>query len=204
MPGTHTADPRSAFFDERASTWEERCYPQQARERLALLVPCFGVRKGDVVLDMGTGTGILAPYLRNAAAEQGTLISFDVSFEMVRHAAKKDAYTRGLVMQATAMRIPVKDEAVNTVVCFAAFPHFSDKSAALREMYRVLRPGGQVSVAHLLSRAELSQHHGGHPAVADDALPDNAVMTTMFLDAGFPAPQIIDIPGRYLATCHKE
>jgi len=197
-------DPRAAFFDERAAKWEENCYPPEARDRLYDLLPYFGVRPGTAVLDLGAGTGVLAPYLREMLSAEGMLISLDVSFEMVRHAAMKDSYGKGGVLQATAMRLPVRDAVMDTVVCFAAFPHFEDKLAACKEMFRVLKPGGNVVVAHLLSRAELSRHHGGHSAVSNDELPDDDGMRGLFRDSGFPDPEIIDIPGRYVAKAAKE
>ena len=196
------ADPRGAFFDERASGWEEHCYPPETRARLRALLPYFGVRPGAAVLDLGAGTGILASCLREVPA--GLLLALDVSFEMAKQAAMKAGYSKGGVLQATAMRLPVRDASIDTVLCFAAFPHFEDKPAALREMFRVLRPGGNVVVAHLLSRAELSRHHGGCSAVADDKLPDDDGMRRLFRDAGFPEPEILDSPGRYIARAAKE
>lgn len=197
-------DPWAAFFDERAEKWEENCYPPEARERLQDLVPLFGVQPGTVVLDLGSGTGVLAPYLREILTETGTLVAMDVSFEMVRHAAKKPHYANGGVVQGTAFHLPFCDESMDTVVCFAAFPHFADKEGALKEMYRVLQPGGTVVVAHLMSREELSRHHGTHKAVAKDRLPDAAGMQALFEAAKFPAPLITDIPGRYVAKSVKE
>ncbi|MDR2695674.1 MAG: class I SAM-dependent methyltransferase [Deltaproteobacteria bacterium] len=198
------ADPRGAFFDERASRWEEHCYPPEMRTRLRELLPYFGVRPGTAVLDLGAGTGILAPYLRELLTAEGRLLCLDVSFEMARHAAMKDGYSAGGVLQATAMRLPVRDSSMDTVLCFAAFPHFEDKPAALKEMFRALRAGGNVVVAHLLSRAELSRHHGGCSAVSQDTLPDDDGMRGLFREAGFPDPEIIDIPGRYVARAVKE
>ena len=197
-------DPRAAFFDERAAKWEEYCYPPDARGRLRDLLPYFGVRPGTAVLDLGAGTGVLAPYLREMLRTEGMLVSLDVSFEMARHAAMKDSYATGGVLQATAMRLPVRDASMDTVVCFAAFPHFEDKLEALKEMFRVLKPGGNVVVAHLLSRTELARHHGGHSAVSNDALPDDDGMRGLFRAVGFPEPEIIDIPGRYVARAAKE
>jgi len=196
-------DPRSAFFDERAAAWEENCYPPEVRARLCELLPYFGVRPCTAVLDLGSGTGVLAPYLREMLAAEGMLVSLDVSFEMVRHAAMKDSYGKGGVLQATAMRLPVRDASMDTVVCFAAFPHFEDKLEALKEIFRVLKPGGNVVVAHLLSRAELSQHHGGLSAVSNDKLPDDDDMRGLFRAAGFTDLEIIDIPGRYIARSIK-
>jgi len=200
----NAADPRGAFFDERASRWEEHCYPPETRARLRALLPYFELRPGTAVLDLGAGTGVLAPYLRESPAAGGLLLALDVSFEMARQAAMKDSYSKGGVLQATAMRLPVRDASIDTVLCFAAFPHFEDKPAALKEIFRVLRPGGNVVVAHLLSRAELSRHHGGCSAVAADTLPDDDGMRKLFRDAGFPEPEILDSPGRYIARAAKE
>lgn len=196
-------DPRSRFFDERAATWEERCYPPATRERLAELTHGFGILPGADVLDMGTGTGVLIPCLREAVGEGGRILSFDVSYEMVRRAGRKEPGARGLCVQATAMRIPAPDAAFDHVICFAAFPHFADKAAAMREMARVTRPGGEVIVAHLLSRAELARHHGGHPAVADDALPDDGGMRENMRGAGLAGADITDGPGMYVARARK-
>lgn len=197
-------DPWAAFFDERAEKWEENCYPPEARERLQDLVPLFEVKPETTVLDLGSGTGVLAPYLREILTETGTLVSMDVSFEMVRHAAKKPYYEKGGVVQGTAFHLPFQGESMDTVVCFAAFPHFADKEGALREMRRVLKIGGNIAVAHLMSREELSRHHGTHKAVAKDRLPDASGMRALFEAAGFPAPNITDIPGRYVAKSVKE
>jgi ubiquinone/menaquinone biosynthesis C-methylase UbiE len=203
MTNSATTDPRSAFFDVRAAKWEENCYPPAVRARLAPLVASFGLPLGGVVLDMGTGPGTLVPYLQDALGPRGRVFPFDLSFEMLRQAKAKFGPSDPPPVQATAMRLPFRDASFDAVICFAAFPHFADKAAALAEMARVARDGAWIIIAHLLSRAELMAHHGGHSAVANDALPEAAVMRSLFLRVGLPNPTIVDEPGRYLARCRK-
>ena len=196
-----TDDPRAAFFDDRAAQWEERGYPPETRARLQELITCFGLESGMDILDLGCGSGVLGPYLRAIAGQQATLVAADISGAMVALAAGKKVYTR--CHQASAMHLPLPDSCVDAVVCFAAFPHFADKAAALGEMGRVLRDGGLVIIAHLLSREELCRHHGGNSVVANDLLPDDATMRCLFMAAGFAAPAVVDMPGRYMARANK-
>ncbi|MDR3089368.1 MAG: class I SAM-dependent methyltransferase [Desulfobulbaceae bacterium] len=199
------ANPQSAFFDERAAHWEEKCYPPATRARLTELIALLPLRPRATTLDIGAGTGVLAPYLRQILTDKGVLISMDVSFQMMRQAAsKKSCYQKGGLVQGDAMRLPFAAAGVDTVICFAAFPHFGDKGGALAEMFRVLKPGGSLAIAHLMSREELARHHGGHSSVAEDKLPGHTGMTRLFRQAGFPDPEIVDIPGRYLAKATRE
>lgn len=196
------ADPRASFFDERAKHWEERCYPEETRLRLQELIPSFALASGMNTLDLGCGSGVLGPYLRPLVGPEAELHAVDVSAEMIRMAEVKKVYTR--CIHASAMSLPLPDASLDAVVCFAAFPHFSDKAAALSEIYRVLKPGGLLSIAHLLSREELSRHHGGTSAVSGDCLPDDDAMRELMIASGFSMPSITDEPGRYLAQARKE
>lgn len=198
-----TPDPRASFFDDRAANWEANCYPPSVREKLAPLVASFRLPPGGAVLDMGTGPGTLVPYLQTALGPSGRVYPFDLSFEMLRQAKDKLGPGDPPPVQATAMRLPFRAGSFDAVVCFAAFPHFADKGQALGEMARVAKAGAPIIVAHLLSRSELMAHHGGHRAVALDALPDEEGMRALFLQARLPAPVILDAPGRYLAKCSK-
>jgi ubiquinone/menaquinone biosynthesis C-methylase UbiE len=196
-------DPRVEYFDQRATTWEEECYPDPVRARLIPLVGMFHIRRGVCLLDMGTGTGILHPSLLNAVGETGRVIAFDLSLQMLKQARKKPASSQLLCVRATAMALPFHSQQFDQVVCFAAFPHFARKQDALREMARVAKCGAEVVIAHLLSRDELSRHHHAHPAVARDRLPEPEEMGHLFREAGFSTPGIRDEPGLYLARAVK-
>lgn len=194
---------RREFFDARASDWEATCYPEEVRGRLVELLSCFGLAPGACVLDVGTGPGVLIPYLRRAVGPEGRVVAFDLSLPMVRKAREKPLAPHDLVVQADGHRLPFRRAVFDRVICFAAFPHFDDPGLALEEMGRVLKPGGSLVIAHLLSREELARHHGGHAAVADDVLPPAPVMEALFARAGLEPPSIEDCPGRYLACGRK-
>ena len=191
------------FFDTRAGDWEETCYPPPVRQRLERLILTFGVEAGERLLDIGTGPGVLIPYLRTMAGETGQVVAADLSFEMVWLAAKKILTPKDLAAQADVGFLPFANDVFDRVICFAAFPHFAAPEAAVAEMGRVLRPDGQLVIAHLMSRKELAAHHGAHHAVEKDLLPKNSVMARIFQNAGLALPAIIDRPGRYLARGAK-
>ena len=194
---------KTRFFDTRAHNWETTCYPPPVRERLCDLIGQFAVESGERVLDVGTGPGVLIPYLREKVGPFGQVCSFDLSLEMIRRAREKPRTARDIIFQGDVHHIPFMDGVFDRVVCFAAFPHFDSPGQALQEMSRVLKSGGVLVVAHLMSRKELASHHETHETVARDILPSESKMKALFAEAGLSLPEIIDIPGRYLAKGFK-
>ena len=199
----NTNEERKVFFDDRAQGWEERNYSQDKRERLAVLVKAFHLQAGSRILDVGAGEGVLIPYLRESIGASGQIIALDSSEMMLKGAAQKENGS-ALVLLSGAESMPLISEYIDTVVCFAAFPHFSDKEKAVAEFYRVLRPNGKVYVAHLMNREELSKHHGTHHAVCGDHLPCPVGMKKLFETAGFGSTSLEERSGWYLFEAKKE
>jgi SAM-dependent methyltransferase len=191
------------FFDEKAADWEATCYPPSVRRRLKALVAEFGLSVGARILDIGTGPGVLLPYLQERIGPDGHICAFDRSLPMVHQADQKRRWLRDLVMQGDVHHIPLREDGFDHVICFAAFPHFDHPELALAEMVRVAAPGGEVVIAHLLSRDELAAHHGTHPAVRSHGLPTTRRMAALMQLAGLAACQVVDQPGLYLARGKK-
>lgn len=203
MAGEGGMAERVDFFEARASVWEETCYPPDVRARLEALLPEFEVCCGETVLDVGTGPGILIPYLMRLVGPEGRVLAFDLAWAMTVEAFKKCAAPRASVVRADVHALPCRSGAFDRVVCFAAFPHFHDAPRALGEMARALKPGGCLVIAHLLSRDELARHHAGHEAVRRDALPEEAAMARLIAGAGLRLAHLQDVPGRYLLKAFK-
>ncbi len=103
----------------------------------------------DLVLDLGCGTGIHSRPLARQAA-RGSVVGVDLSVAMVRRAvqlAARESLPNTLFVRGDAQSIPLPSDRVNAVCCCGALHLFPDASLALREMYRVLRPGGRIAIA---------------------------------------------------------
>jgi ubiquinone/menaquinone biosynthesis C-methylase UbiE len=122
---------------------------------------------------------------------------------MLKEAKQKPSKLNLLCFQASAMAVPLPAGLCDTIVCFAAFPHFANQLKALQEMARVAKKGASVIIAHLMSRDELLKHHGNHCPVAGDTVPEAADMRRMCRSVGLTDPQITEKPGFYLARALK-
>ena len=122
-------------------------------------------------LEVGVGTGANLPYY---ADRVGDLTLTDVSGEMLR-AASARASALGVpvtVVQADSARLPLPDASVDTVVSTFAMCCVPDEQAVLRELARVLRPGGRLLMAdHVESSARLGR---GVQRVMDAVTPERA------------------------------
>jgi demethylmenaquinone methyltransferase/2-methoxy-6-polyprenyl-1,4-benzoquinol methylase len=105
--------------------------------------------RGDDVLDIATGTGDLAFAIRQTGAKHVT--GTDFSEEMIE-AAKKKAPKHGpdvRFMLADALDLPFEDAAFDAATVAFGLRNMVDYDAALREMHRVLRPGGAAIVLEM-------------------------------------------------------
>lgn len=102
-----------------------------------LLDLCPAVTKGTVV-DFACGTGIL---FESLAKSYPSVVGFDLSFEMLRDASVKHSEIKA-VLVGDGCHLPFLDASIPLVVCRSAIHHLPDLDQALKEIYRVLEPGG--------------------------------------------------------------
>lgn len=108
------------------------------------------VKRGDRVLDLAGGTGDIAALLKERVGEVGSIVLGDINAGML--SVGRDRMTnRGLVsgleyVQCNAEALPFPDQSFDLVTIAFGLRNVTDKDAALREMYRVLKIGGQARV----------------------------------------------------------
>ena len=195
---------RKDFFNRHASAWDKELQYEGKTWQLLEVVKWFELSEGDSVLDVGTGTGVLLPYMKEAIGPKGNLVAMDFSFKMLEQARLRQYMEEKVLINASVAAIPFHSDQFDRVTCFSAFPHFPDKTRALSEMVRILRSGGKLFIAHLHSVEEINQLHKeiGGPVV-HDFLPPLERIKGLMKDARLFEISIINQPGKFLAQGQK-
>jgi demethylmenaquinone methyltransferase / 2-methoxy-6-polyprenyl-1,4-benzoquinol methylase len=96
-------------------------------------------------LDLCCGTADMALALRHRAADSAAIFGADFSHAMLVLAGRK-AHQRVRLIEADGLCLPVGDASFDLVVSAFGFRNLADYDAGLREIFRVLRPGGEVGI----------------------------------------------------------
>jgi ubiquinone/menaquinone biosynthesis C-methylase UbiE len=201
--GNRLAMQLQEYFDQLAPTWDKE-FTQERLKSLGNIVKELGIRPGYHVLDIGSGTGVLLPFLIAELGGEGKIVALDFSAEMLGQAQAKNLPPIVRFAQADVAAIPLDDNSVDVAICNSAFPHFTDKVKALKEIARVLRNNGRLVICHTMSREMLNRLHqsiGG--AVANDLLPGEFEMRGLIKQAGLRITHFEDSPQRYLVIAEK-
>jgi ubiquinone/menaquinone biosynthesis C-methylase UbiE len=196
---------RKTYFNKAANNWDKRFQTPKLSSFLEKLVPQFGLEQGQNVLDVGTGTGILIPYLIRAVGSDGSVTAVDYSEKMIQVCKTKHSHLKNLSIKlGNIEETAFPPESFDAVICFGVFPHLENKEKALRNINRTLRSGGKLVIAHALSSEELKAHHNkASSTVMHDLLPEEAEMKKLLEQTGFAEISIKDEPGCYLCIAHK-
>jgi demethylmenaquinone methyltransferase/2-methoxy-6-polyprenyl-1,4-benzoquinol methylase len=201
---------RKQYFDDHAEKWLDMWYKDQATgrydkhekdfKRLFSLLP---LKPGDYVLDAGSGTGVLVPFVLERITSTGILYELDFSEKMIE--ANRGLHDQENIrfIVSDAESAPLGEASCDVVICFSSFPHFHDKKKAMTVLSRILKPRGAFAVSHFSSAEEIKNHHGSCHAVMHDHLPDEASMRALFQKVGLNIEVFTDEPGFYCIIATK-
>lgn len=135
------------YFDEVAQSWDrmrKSFFSESVREKAYSLA---GVEKGKLAADIGAGTGFITEGLIKRGLK---VIAVDQSPEMLREMRKKFPNSEALDLRlGEAECLPLENESVDYVFANMFLHHVEDPPSAIKEMARILKPGGILVITDL-------------------------------------------------------
>jgi ubiquinone/menaquinone biosynthesis C-methylase UbiE len=128
-----------------AEIYEEFFVPALFRQWAPLVADAARIAPGQRVLDVACGTGVLAREAARRAASGGSVVGLDRNESMLAMARRQ---APGIEWKAgRAEALPFPDRSFDAVASQFGLMFFDDRDACLREMWRVLKPGGRLAMA---------------------------------------------------------
>ncbi len=156
------------------------------------------LKEGEVVVDLGSGAGIDVFLAAKRVGEQGRVIGVDLTEDMVargRQLAQEHGFGNVEFRQGDIEHLPLDSGTVDVVISNCVINLTPDKLASFQEIHRVLRPGGSILIADLVTAGELPPDVRASAAAWADCLA-GAMEKEAYLEtirrAGFAEVAVVD------------
>jgi ubiquinone/menaquinone biosynthesis C-methylase UbiE len=187
------------FFTARAADWDAR-FPDDG-PAYAAAVGELGLREGDRVLDAGCGTGRALPPLRAAVGPSGVVVAADLTPAMLAAAVQAGRHRDGQLLLADVTALPLRTESLDAVLGAGLIAHLPNPAENLRELARVVRPGGTLALFHPIGRAALAARQGRRITPGD--LRAEANLRPLLAASGWDMTSYVDEDTRFLALATR-
>lgn len=188
------------FFSARAADWDSR-FPDDG-PAYAAAVAELGLREGDRVLDAGCGTGRALPPLRAAVGASGVVVGADLTPAMLEAAVRAGRDRDGRLLLADVAALPLRSRSLDAVFGAGLISHLPDPAENLRELARVVRPGGVLALFHPIGRAALAARQGRRITPEDLRAAPN--LRPLLAGSGWRMTSYADEDARFLALAVRE
>lgn len=171
------------FFNQIAKEWDSIIEVNE--EKINTLLSKLNITDNSKVLDIGTGTGVLIPFLKSLNPN-GYIKGVDISSEMLNVAREKFRNIEKVSFELVDVEKDVINETYDSIILYSMFPHLKDKTNTIKKLVeKNLEKSGQLIIAHSNSREFLNNmHKEKNECVSEDRLISVTDQRYLFEKAG--------------------
>ncbi len=172
--------------------------PEGVPERLEKIVVHGKITRGDTVLDVGSGTGILIPIIKKY--KPGGIYACDLSKRMLEQLKKNYPYVKTIMADVRDLKLP--EGSIDAAFLNACYPNIVDKAVAFSNISRMMKANGRIVISHPLGKAFILSLKKGAPFPLDE-FPEEPEAGALLEPFGFEIETFIDEPRLYILIATK-
>lgn len=191
------------FFNKAAKDWDAN-ETKSTPVKINRILDEIGISVGAKILDLGTGTGVLIPYLVDRVGNNGKVKGIDISDGMLSRAKEKYA---SLVSYELFEKKDFEKEEIDgiydIILLYCVYPHLSEPLATLRRLLDCnLAQKGKIIVAFPADEKFINGIHGDRK-IESDLLPSASELSSYFSKNGFNSRVISETGESYIVEITK-
>lgn len=190
---------KKEFFDRSAHNWKNI-----EKEKIERVIMESEIKKGERICDVGTGTGVLIPFLVEKIGKEGEIYAIDISGEMLKIAKEKNFYKNVYFLERNIEETNFKSEYFDKVICNNCFCHFDNKKKAIMEIKRILKKNGIFIISHTDGREKINQIHKSFSILKRDLILPAEKLARYIEKFGFKRIKIYDEGSFYFLSFLKQ
>ena len=190
------------FFNSMAEKWDSTVSHDEGKIRSILNMVELG--EGSKVLDVGTGTGVMIPFLHFYTGNTGVIIAVDISEKMLEVARNKFCFENVEFISDDVLEMELPVDYFDCIMCYSMFPHFSDKKVAIEKLAKYLKKDGKFVICHSQSREAINNlHKEASETVKNDRLPTVEQIIEYYNNAEMETISVVDNEDMFVVIGRK-
>ena len=171
------------FFNSVANDWDNMIKVDE--RKINYLLDKLSIHQEDKILDVGTGTGVLIPFLYERVSK-GLIRGVDISEGMINVARSKFNHLMNVYFDIVNIEKENLEDKYDRIILYSMYPHLENKTETISRLVKKnLKEDGMLMIAHSDSRAFLNNLHGN----ADERIQESILMEinkqkNVFINAG--------------------
>ncbi|NEZ47487.1 class I SAM-dependent methyltransferase [Clostridium niameyense] len=189
------------FFNSLAEEWDNIC--EHPKYKVDYVMSKIDLENGDKVIDVGSGTGVLIPYIEEKIGSEGYVTAIDLAENMIKVSKRKNKFCNLEFIIDDFLNYNSKEK-VDYIIAYSCYPHFKDKNKFFEKANSLLEVGGKIVIAHIENKELInSRHKEVDDKIKSDILPNVKKTAQLVERHGFNAIYTEDSDEYYICIGEK-